>query len=346
MSYSRFFMPLAEESKGYDFKGRTPAGRCIVEERGNTGKLSLWVQDLKPQVKYEVFLIFAENRRHVGLNAGLLDVDAKGKAEIRRDIAELHTLVLKEIVAVAVIAAGQSGVVSPLCGYRDEQVAWRHGFQIYKAGQSEEPVKQAEPEPPVIEPDPPVPEPELPAVEPEPLIIEPEPPVPEPDIFESEAELPAPEPEPIIQPELEPEPEFEPVPPLPSPPRAILPTTTELPPPPTSQNTTMLIESIFNANTSFKPFQNQEDDIKWVRCSELNQMPLPPDLPHLMTEPFMQAAWADHEHFILGVSEAGQYIIGMAGIYTQENRKQAKQLGFSQFRSAGDGGYWLMFVDF
>jgi len=296
-------MPLAEESKGYGFKGRTPAGRCIVEGRGNTGKLSLWVQDLKPQVKYEVFLIFTDNRRYVGLNAGLLDVDTKGKAEIRRDIVELHTLVLKEIVAVAVIAAGQSGVVSPLCGYRDEQVAWRHGFQVYKAGQSEEPVKQAEPEPPVIEPDPPVPEPEQ-----------------------------------IIQPE--------PVAPLPSPPRAILPTTTELPPPPTSQNTTMLIESIFNANTPFKPFTNHEDDIKWVKCSELNQMPLPSDLPHLMTEPFMQAAWADHEHFILGVSETGQYIIGMAGMYTQENRKQAKQLGFSQFRSAGDSGYWLMFVDF
>lgn len=332
MSYSRFFMPLVEESKGYDFKGRSPAGRCIVEGRGNTGKLSLWVQDLKPQVKYEVFLIFAENRRYAGLNAGLLDVDAKGKAEIRRDIADLHTFVLKEVVAVAVIAAGQSGVVSPLCGYRDEHVAWRHGFQVYKAGQSEEPVKQAEPEPPVIEPEPPAPEPELPAVEPEPLIIEPE--------------LPAPEPEPIIQPELEPEPEFESVPPLPSPPRAIVPTTTELPPPPTSQNTAMLIESIFNDNTPFQPFTNQEDDIKWVKCSELNQIPLPPDLPHLMTEPFMQAAWADHEHFILGVSEAGQYIIGMAGMYTQENRKQAKQLGFSQFRSVGDSGYWLMFVDF
>jgi len=320
MSYSRFFMPLAEESRGYDFKGRTPVGRCIVEGRGNTGKLSLWVQDLKPQVKYEVYLIFAENRKYVGINAGLLDVDAKGKAEIRRDITELHTLVLKEIVAVAVIAAGQSGVVSPLCGYRDEQIAWRHGFEVYKAGQSEEPVKQAEPEPepPVVETELPVPEAELPATEPEILELEAEPPAAEPEI----------------------------VSPLPSPPRAVLPTTTELPPPPTSQNTAMLIESIFNANTPFEPFQNQEDDIKWVKCSELNQMPLPPDIPHLMTEPFMQAAWADHEHFILGVSEAGQYIIGMTGIYTQENRKQAKQLGFSQFRSAGDSGYWLMFVDF
>jgi len=370
-------MPLTEESKGYDFKGRTPTGRCIVEGRGNTGKLSLWIQDLKPQVKYEVYLIFAENRRYVGLSAGLLDVDTKGKAEIRRDIADLHTLVLKEFVAVAVIAAGQTGVVSPLCGYRNEQMAWRHGFEVYEAGQREEVVRQAEPEPSVIEPEIFEPEPEVPVTEPEifepeqelpvvePETFEPEPelPVAEPEIYESEQEFPVAEPEIFeLEPEIpvteleffEPEPEppaaepetVQPIAPPPSPPRAILPTNTEPPPQPTSQNTAMLIESIFNANTPFQPFQNQEDNLKWVRCNEFNQMPLPPDLPHLMTEPFIQAAWADHEHFILGVSETQQYIIGVAGMYTQENRQQAKRLGFSQFRSAGDSGYWLMFVDF
>ena len=177
MSYSRFFMPLAEESKGYDFKGRTPTGRCIVEERGNMGKLSLLVQDLKPQTKYGIYLIFTENRNHVGLCMGPLDVDTKGKAEIRRDITDLHNFALKEIVAVAVIAtdSGATGVVSPLCGYKDNVVAWRHGFEVYTEKTEEPP-----PEEPQIE--------ELQAEEPpaeEPQIEEPqieEPPAEEPPV--------------------------------------------------------------------------------------------------------------------------------------------------------------------
>jgi len=330
MSYSRFFMPLAEEAKGYDFNGRTPAGRCIVEARGTMGKLSLWAQDLKPQTKYGIYLVFVENRRHVGLHMGPLDVDTKGKAEIRRDIAELHSFALKDIVAVAVIATDAIGVVSPLCGYKDKPVTWRHGFVVYTAHKEEPPM-----EIPVALMEPPEPK-ELPEEE-----EATEPPVEEPT---EPPELP--EEEEATEPPMEE--------PLPTAPRATRPpATTQTPPPPTSQNTALLIESIFNANPIFEPFTSQDDNFKWVKCTELAQIPLPPDIPHLMTEPFMQAAWADHEHFILGVSEDNQYIIGIPGHYTQTNLQQAKQLGFTQFRGTkkdrpkfGDSGYWLMHVSF
>jgi len=67
----------------------------------------------------------------------------------------------------------------------------------------------------------------------------------------------------------------------------------------------------------------------------------------------MQISWADYEHFILGISESNQYIIGIPGIYTPENRQQAKNLGFTQFRGLeinrpqfGDRGYWLMHIEY
>jgi len=84
-------------------------------------------------------------------------------------------------------------------------------------------------------------------------------------------------------------------------------------------------------------------------------MPLPSSRLHIFSDPFMLASWAEHEHFILGVTTDGdpqQYVIGVPGTYSQEGRIAAKSLGFSQFKCpkkerprVGDNGYWLMFVD-
>ena len=66
----------------------------------------------------------------------------------------------------------------------------------------------------------------------------------------------------------------------------------------------------------------------------------------------MLTAWADHEHFILGISESNQYAIGIAGAYSKEHENHAQRLGFTQFVGlkkdpprTGDNGYWLMIVD-
>lgn len=140
MAYKRFFIPLANEAPGYEFKGRKPAGRCILEEQNGLGKISLWVQDLRPQTRYAVFLIFADGNKYAGVNAGPLVVDDKGKGETRRDIEkpQLHGFVLQEVVAVAVMATKTTRVESPLCGYRGDAVVWKHNF-YEKAG-----IKKAE----------------------------------------------------------------------------------------------------------------------------------------------------------------------------------------------------------
>jgi len=377
MSYARFFMPLIQEAKGYEFKGRSPAGRCIVEERNNTGKLSMWVQDLKPQTKYGIYLVFAQAQHYFGLHMGPLDVDDKGKAEFRREILpeDLHSFALQEVVTVAVIAPSEPGVVSPLCGYRSAQVSWRHRFSMWKKEEptpvpvAEEPqaveVKQtfaeAGPVPvtveaPHIEEAPQTAAPEPSPIE-EPQTTVPEPPsMEEPPVAINDILFVAEEPEPVPAPVVEISAHLPP--PRAKKPSATLPPTTSPETPNQSQaytSTIQLIEAIFNANTPCEPFAKQTHEIKWVRCNLPEHMPLPSDHPHLMSEPFMQAAWADHEHFILGITidtQPAQYVIGIPGTYTQGNKAIAKRLGFLKFKchnkdrpSVGSEGYWLMFVD-
>jgi len=127
-------MPLLNEATGYDFKGKAPAGRCIVEDRNNAGKLSLWAQDLKPQTIYNIYLVFAQGGQFVGFSMGSLDVDGKGKAEFKKAISpgDVHNFTLQDIVAVAVVASGSMDIVSPLCGYRDTRVPWRHMFRVWE----------------------------------------------------------------------------------------------------------------------------------------------------------------------------------------------------------------------
>ena len=127
--YERFFMPLENEADGYGFKGREPAGRCIIENRGGAAKISLWAQDIRPQIKYNTILIFETNeKKFSGVTVANFFADEKGKAEIRKDIENIFEFSLAEVVAVAVAVENSAAIIAPLCGYRDKKVSWKKDF--------------------------------------------------------------------------------------------------------------------------------------------------------------------------------------------------------------------------
>lgn len=132
MQYSRYFMPLSCESPGFGFKEKQPAGRCILEAKGNAGKLSIWVQDLKPETIYGIYMIFIDGDRFAGQPVCPLSVDGKGKAEIRHDFNADNVngcgFPLTACIAVAVMATRAAAPTAPLCGYRDKMVSWKHGY--------------------------------------------------------------------------------------------------------------------------------------------------------------------------------------------------------------------------
>ena len=134
MSYIRYFMPMISEAKGYGYKDRQPVGRSIVEGRSGSYKLTIWAQDLKPETLYNVYLLFPNQNNFAGIALGNLPVCKRGKAEIRRefDPGTLCDFPLEDIIAVAVTVKDAISVTTPLCGYKDAPVAWRHGFYVHK----------------------------------------------------------------------------------------------------------------------------------------------------------------------------------------------------------------------
>jgi len=54
---------------------------------------------------------------------------------------------LQDIVAVAVVAIGAMDIVSPLCGYRDTRVPWRHMFRAWEEPEMSHPEVINHPEP-------------------------------------------------------------------------------------------------------------------------------------------------------------------------------------------------------
>jgi len=362
-------MPMTSEANGYGFKSRQPAGRSIVEGRSGNYKLTVWAQDLMAETFYSVFLLFSDDGRYAGVAMGSLAVDEKGKGEMRREFADdiLGRFALNDIVAVAVVVRGASGVVSPLCGYKDEVVSWRHGFYEFemKPESVPEPEPTLEPEPEfILEPES-IPEPE-PISEQEP-IPEPEPeaipePIPKPVL---ELEL---EPEPVLEPESEPEPTLEPEEQLTMHWADTLPQgemakafrsaleklRTETIQSSTECNPQPNILLLFSNNEPVTPFATQNRKTKWVSFNLSDNVPPPCNMPNLFHDPFIQAAHREYGHLIFGMTiDHGpcRYIIGLPGVYDQESRQKARRLGFNQFKCCkdayptwGETGYWLMFV--
>ena len=350
MSYARFFMPLTCEAKGYEFKGRIPAGRCIVETRDNTIKLSLWAQDLKHEARYNIYLIFSHSNGYAGVLVGNLLIDTKGKGETRKDISssQLHGASIVNIVATAVVAQGEPGIVSPLCGYKDTPLLWKSGFYtldkepvvikqepIKKDAEiesiSEEIPKDSMEEEPIKENDKPISNQLQETQDEDNLPIE---------ILHVEA-VPVEE----IPPE-EPPTETTPLPENPAPPSK-----TKL----DSTKDILALEHILSNNPPIEPFENLSRQARWVLFKLDDKVPMPPHRKNLLDEPFVREAYSSQEYMILGTTTDGgpqKYIIGVPKAYDPNDRQQAKELGFSQFKcpqsqraKRGEHGYWLMFIN-
>ena len=312
--YIRCFIPLAQDVRGYEFKGRAPAGRAMVEGRNTSGKFTCRVQDLKPLVKYRVYIVFATGGEFGNLDMGLLDVDEKGRGEFRRDLDGENWA---NVVAVVVLADGVAGHISPLCGYRDVAVPWRQGFVIANPVSHDTDGAETTNVSTALEATGSVDvkqncytkQKQLEVVE-EKLVVETPEPEAEPQAIE------------ILEEPLEPA---------------------------CNQVHTVLTE-IYENSAPWQPQNPQLSalDVNWVRCNYIRTFD-ELKLPLTMSDPFLQNAWMDYGHFVAGLGD-GIYAIGVPGEFTPANEDMAKAIGLvfhgqKEIPQHGEEGYWVINVN-
>ena len=113
------------------------------------------------------------------------------------------------------------------------------------------------------------------------------------------------------------------------------------------------IESLFQNNTKMKPFKEQKRNFKWIRLNLKELIYLPAYLWSLSKEEFILERYEKYNHLILGINVDNnkEFILGLPDIYDEKNKLIANKQGFVQFKCAdgedlrdGAGGYWLMSI--
>ena len=382
MQYTRIFMPLASETTGYEYKGKTPAGRCLLESRSGEGKLLLWAQDLKPEALYRVYLIFPEGAAFVGIPLCALTVKSNGKAELRHNFnatdIEGYGRSMENCNIVAVLAHQSPGTTVTLCGYRDTPIAWRNAFRKLErapieatiestvdTAESADEVPQAAPQ-------------EKPKAKPK-AKAKTEPAskstaktsiksaTKSSSKRKSTIELP-PELTPaelealsakaitfeVSPPESPTEPTEEDDVKLPESPPGSLEDETEEEGPFDYFGLKAAFEAevdeIMRSHTRMYPFRKQKRSVHWARISLDEDLTLPEYANELLSTPFVGKAYRQYSHLLLGkTADDGprRYYIGVPSIYEPAD----KIVGFRQFKSCenetpvpGDYGYWLIFM--
>lgn len=325
-SYSRVFITLKEDKTGFGLASRQPVGRCVIEVRGEHGKITFTVQNLKPGIVYEALLMRANPSEAEGIPLGLIHVDEKGKGELKCSIIANNVLnsqiPVTEFNISAVFVAGDKDLVAPLVGFKDESMRWRQNFRLFK---QPVPTKPKPAEQPSAQPPNPTTEPP-PEHSPKPTKQEQEP--PPPGAYQQLAQN--------LKEELEVLEHF-----------AFAAST---------EKETDELHNIFNNNIKIVPFKHQDTPIEWVRITteELELLPSP-NIGEYINHPVLISSYEEYHHLILGrvkKNDLLQYTIGVPGIYDSQHQLKDSLFAFNRFKSCdsihpedGAYGYWLLEIE-
>jgi len=131
-SYSRYFIILQEDEKGYAVASdKLPSGYAKLEMKNEKCKISFYVQNLKKEsAPYYIALICNKKDANKIIKLGELNIDEHGKAEITHEnaldnIAGLG-VPMDKISGAAIIRFIDTNMVSVMCGFIGSDIAdWK-----------------------------------------------------------------------------------------------------------------------------------------------------------------------------------------------------------------------------
>lgn len=159
--YHRVFITLQEDTPGYAAEGRPPQGRCVAEARYGVCGVKVYVQDLRPQVAYKVYLISSGAVAGGFICLGGIAVNERcrgeGVFEVKPDSLTV-SCPIETYDAAAVVAETKSGAAIVLSGGAGAEgtTSWRHRFLRELSGVKTVdavPITEKKPETVVFEPE-------------------------------------------------------------------------------------------------------------------------------------------------------------------------------------------------
>ncbi|MDL2248075.1 hypothetical protein LJB89_00055 [Tyzzerella sp. OttesenSCG-928-J15] len=377
-NYQRYFMVLSEKSTEFTIRGKKALGKCILESKGGSGKVTFSVQNLKPGVICNAYIIAADNNSSIAIDIGRIIPDDKGKAEIKWECNSLNVegsgLGLKDFNVAGMLSIKSESVNAPIIGYKDGEIIWRNNFKLHSKKPLEfekvdataenlpdevetkaETVKYAEPY-------------EKEVAESESIFPS------DPEEYENyradadssnERNIAAAEPEQFFETieEGPAEKKFKAVA------NKINEKLKEMDlftlkgayKPESEVRALGLVEAdevnmIFRNCSKIRPFKEQEDALEWVRITPNEIAFMPEEFSYLHKDYTISTAYRKFSHLILGrkIGEnVTEIIFGMPDIYTAENEKKASLSALANFKCCdcsevleGKHGYWLKKVSY
>lgn len=131
-SYSRYFIILQEDEKGYAVASdKLPSGYTKLEMKNDKCKISFYVQNLKKEsTPYYIALICGKKDANKIIKLAELNIDEHGKAEITHespiDNIAGASLAMDKISGAAIVRFIDTNMVSVMCGFIGSEIGeWK-----------------------------------------------------------------------------------------------------------------------------------------------------------------------------------------------------------------------------
>lgn len=130
--YSRFFIILQEDEKGYGIASdKQPSGYTKLETKNDKCKISYYVQNLKKENDpYYMVLICSKKEVNKIIKIGELNIDENGRADITLEYNENNIantgISIDKITGAAIIKQKGSSIISTICGFASNDIpVWK-----------------------------------------------------------------------------------------------------------------------------------------------------------------------------------------------------------------------------
>jgi len=158
-NYQRHQIILSENSPEFTEKGKKALGKCVLEAKGEEGKINFTVSNLKPGVICSAYIVASDSRSGRAVNIGRIIADDKGSAKIKWECSANDVdgsgLTLGDFNVAGMMILDENIISAPIIGHKDREVAWKNNLRVHskneKISAAEKSLKEAEQNPAVEE---------------------------------------------------------------------------------------------------------------------------------------------------------------------------------------------------